>query len=333
MRRVHFPIDEASHPSRTEWWYYNGHLTAEDGSEYSIMVTFFKLDLAKNRMLEILPSKTMQLLYPFIEGRIVNAHISDLTNKKYHPHYLHFGKIPVLTHSLTKEMHVHYGKTLVKKHKKHYDLAFNQGDDALDLRLSVAKKPALWGDNGVIPMGNKGDSYYYSFPRMKAEGTLTLQGEKKKVSGIVWMDHQWGEWDLLDDRWVWFAVQLSDNTDLMVFSFENPSTHDTIRFGGIALPSGRVVMTGVRLKPTRHWTSAKTRRKYAVGWRLELPERKTKLSIIAAFPQQEMADPRTPPYYEGSCAVSGTVGKKAVTGRAYLEIADFSKKWVERKYR
>ena len=37
-----FPDDDSSHDAPIEWWYYNGHLEAEDGSEYSFHFVIFQ---------------------------------------------------------------------------------------------------------------------------------------------------------------------------------------------------------------------------------------------------------------------------------------------------
>jgi predicted secreted hydrolase len=38
-----FPADHGPHPEfRTEWWYFTGNLTAEDGREFGYQLTFFR---------------------------------------------------------------------------------------------------------------------------------------------------------------------------------------------------------------------------------------------------------------------------------------------------
>ena len=39
-----FPRDHAGHPEfKTEWWYYTGHLTSEQGEPFSYQLTFFRV--------------------------------------------------------------------------------------------------------------------------------------------------------------------------------------------------------------------------------------------------------------------------------------------------
>ena len=43
VRPLDLPRDDAAHyAAQTEWWYYTGHLEADDGAEYGFEVTFFK---------------------------------------------------------------------------------------------------------------------------------------------------------------------------------------------------------------------------------------------------------------------------------------------------
>jgi predicted secreted hydrolase len=330
---VHFPRDEAAHKAATEWWYTNGHLVGDDGRQYAFMLTFFKVNLGRNRLLAILPSRLERLAYPLIEGRIVQGHIVDVSGKRFRPYYLHYGALPFLAHASRKAMHVHFGPAREQKHQGHYDLSFRQGGDALGLRLKPLKPVMQWGRHGIIPMGVKGDSYYYSYTRMEAEGELMLDGRPRKVKGIAWLDHQWGQWDLFDDRWTWFSIQLSNRTEIMVFSFEHAVTKERIVFAGAAMPDGSVrMLKGLKLTPGRCWKSPATGKRYPVAWQLALPELRLKLAITAFVPGQEMADPRTPSYYEGACSAAGMMAGKRVTGKAYLEIADFSRDWLERAY-
>jgi hypothetical protein len=51
-RAVVQPADEAAHPrAHTEWWYYVGHLVAEDGSRYGFELVLFKRNTAGDRIL------------------------------------------------------------------------------------------------------------------------------------------------------------------------------------------------------------------------------------------------------------------------------------------
>jgi predicted secreted hydrolase len=95
-------------------------------------------------------------------------------------------------------------------------------DFALDLKLKDALQPVLHQAPGtpvagLLDFGSAGKSYYTSRPRMTAQGTLSIGGTIKAVRGEVWFDHQWGDFEAASLRWNWFALQLGDGADLMLF--------------------------------------------------------------------------------------------------------------------
>ena len=50
-----FPRDHGTHDEyRTEWWYYTGHLTADDGKRYGFELTFFRVGVVPSSV----PSET-----------------------------------------------------------------------------------------------------------------------------------------------------------------------------------------------------------------------------------------------------------------------------------
>ena len=76
-------------------------------------------------------------------------------------------------------------------------------DYALELfGLPPLKPVVLHGDAGYSRKGDSKDqaSYYYSFTRLKAEGTLTFKGINHTVTGLAWMDHEFGSSILQNDQ-------------------------------------------------------------------------------------------------------------------------------------
>ncbi len=57
--------------------------------------------------------------------------------------------------------------------------------------------------------------------RMPTSGTLTVRGSSIAVRGLSWMDHEFGTSVLEKGQtgWNWFALQLDDGTDLMLYEF------------------------------------------------------------------------------------------------------------------
>ena len=72
-------------------------------------------------------------------------------------------------------------------------------------------------------------SYYYSQPRLRADGMVQVHGTEYPVSGLSWMDHEFSTSVLDQDQigWDWFSLQFEDGPALMLFQLRE-------RDGGIS---------------------------------------------------------------------------------------------------
>jgi hypothetical protein len=77
--------------------------------------------------------------------------------------------------------------------------------------------PLPVGGTGFVVWGGGLEStYYYSLTRLDIEGTLRVVDREYEVSGIGWMDHQWGNFAgaVGGQFWEWFSIQLENNVEL-----------------------------------------------------------------------------------------------------------------------
>src|SRR6185295_10313916 len=94
-------------------------------------------------------------------------------------------------------------------------------DVSLVLKLAPSKPEVVHGENGISQKGSTAGnaSHYYSLTRLESSGLINLDGESFEVSGLSWMDHEFGT-SFLDDQqtgWDWFSIHLEDGRDLMLF--------------------------------------------------------------------------------------------------------------------
>jgi CrtC N-terminal lipocalin domain len=89
---------------------------------------------------------------------------------------------------------------------------------ALQLRLVPEQPYVPHGTLGIIRQG-PAPSAYYSAPRLAVSGTLVAGGRRLAVQGQGWFDHQWGNFatDQSSLHWNWFACQLDDGRNLMLY--------------------------------------------------------------------------------------------------------------------
>src|SRR5690606_31438613 len=103
-----------------------------------------------------------------------------------------------------------------------FALAADMPGYAIDLEVQTTKPPALHDGDGYIEYGDGTASYYYSWTRLAVDGTLDRGNGPEPVRGEAWMDHQWGDFQTFQDGgWDWFALQLADGTDVMLYLIRN----------------------------------------------------------------------------------------------------------------
>jgi predicted secreted hydrolase len=203
-------------------------------------------------------------------------------------------------------------------------------DFALDVQFTQTQPPLLQGADGFSRKGPREESasYYYSFPHLRASGSVAEQDTRTPMSGSAWFDHEWSS-SYMDERasgWDWIGINLDDGGALMAFrmrdanesAFWAGATHRTA--GGTRRAFSE---TEVRFVPLRWWRSPRTGVRYPVAWRIELPE--LALTIEPMMDDQEN-DTRLSIgtiYWEG--AVVARVDEKII-GRGYLELAGYWQK-------
>jgi predicted secreted hydrolase len=190
--------------------------------------------------------------------------------------------------------------------------------DAFDLQLTSSKSPVLQHDQGYTAYPWGGYTYYYSRERLAATGTVTLGGAALPVTGTAWFDHQWGDMtSIVRLGWDWFALQLDDQSEIMLFVVRDPSRPALIggslsRSDGTSSP---IPADDVAVTTIGQWTSPHSGCTYPSGWNLQIGGRS--FTVTPALPDQELST-ATPAYWEGACEVTG-----AVTGRAYVELTGY----------
>jgi predicted secreted hydrolase len=326
-RPLRFPADHASHPDyKTEWWYYTGHLTTESGKRYGYQLTFFRQGVDGQ-------TKTSNKWQP---GHLHMAHfaVSDLAGKRFR--YAERMNRPGLgiAGAETDRYRSWNDDWVAEDLGGTHHLSARDGGMALDLLLDSAKPPVLHGNKGYSRKGacDSCASHYYSLTRLKSRGWLTVDGRQERVTGMSWMDHEFGSGVLEADQagWDWYSLQLSDGTDLMLFRVR--------RKDGTAVPqsSGTFVAVNgsstalsrdqVTIRPTAEWRSEASKAVYPMGWTIAVPSQQLQLTVTPAFREQELRTGKSTgvTYWEGAVGVSGTRNGKPVSGQGYIEMTGYS---------
>jgi predicted secreted hydrolase len=308
---VKLPADESPHPgSSTEWWYFNGHLTGTDPSGKTHDYGFYFTILRTN----ILALEPVASLY---SGQFA---VTDLTRGTFDEDTFDIGlghdNVPAKGGYNNTVGSWNMNGINGQNHIKAGDGAYG-----LNLSLDQPTPAALHGGDGVIDYGPYGTSGYYSETSLKTSGTVTDHGVPVKVTGISWQDHQWGNFAKGPGGWTWFAVQLRNGVQYMLYFIHDASGKSDSVIGTRVNPDGSTVNLPpgeLSQTPTSSWTSPKTKITYPQDWRVSVPG--GQFTITALEKNQEMTNIGTGNNWEGDSSVTGTLNGQAVTGQAYSEV-------------
>jgi predicted secreted hydrolase len=205
----------------------------------------------------------------------------------------------------------------------------------LDLSCRPLKPPVAHGIGGYSLRGKTPESAscYYSFTRLETFGTVIIGPERIKVKGTAWMDHEFSTPPLEAELagWDWFSIQLSNNTELMIYLLRNrQGVYDPSSSGTFVHGSGKTLhlsQKDFRVEILDRWKSPRSGAVYPSRWRIRVFPLALDLTLVPSLPDQELITEETTEitYWEGSVSVSGLRREKAVNGVGYVEMTGYAK--------
>ena len=320
---VRFPADAAPHGENAEWWYYTGHLAAGE-RRFGFELALFQQDMA---------------YFGGAHGALgYMCNVAVLDEGAGTHDQTDLATIAADTWSRSPVVLQTQNCRLELSGDGHDRVAglvgatFAAPDGALwrfDLTTTPQKPVAYHGGDGVVEMSAQGGtSYYYSYTRLAAEGTLTGPEGTFDVTGLAWMDHQWGPFDInAFQGWDWWSVQLDDGWELMLFLFRDWDGVVVHREGTLIDPAGDLTalegLDSFALTPLRTWASTATDGVYPLDWDVTIPTLDWTLHVRAAVDDQEMPNVMQN-YWEGAVTVTGTRGTTPVQGVGYVELTGYA---------
>ena len=278
-----------------EWHAHYAHLRADDGSRYLLFTTFITFDPVED----------------LIAGRFPHtiATLIDVTKgKSYFHRDMEHLKTFAPGHAEVETADGDYFKWKGADKPFQYDFHVAWSDSNAQISvttdLKMLKPPLAINGSGYIKVP-KGESGYYSQTRVDAKGELSINGVKKKVSGIQWIDRQWLGVTFaanLGYYYDWWALQLNNNEEAIMFRIKDFETN-------------AVAMTLLEINHadgTREHVDKFMLSDLASGWKVSAPSAGWELSIIPACKGQTTWQ---------SCDITGTIHGKPVAGLAAAELA------------
>jgi len=323
VRNFRFPEDHGPHPGfRTEWWYFTGNLTAENGRHFGLELTFFRLGITATPqprasgwqddsvwMAHFAVTDTGRQRFSAAE-RLARSH-SELAFARADPFEVRVEDFSVAA----------AGVDAIR-------LSAQQDGYAIDLVAAGLEDIVLQGDRGYDAKGPEpgNASYYYSAPNLAVSGTLSAERDFS-VSGTAWFDREWSTSGLSAgvEGWEWFALQLDDGTRLMYYRLRQTDGSPSPFSGGtLVTADGSALRLGpeaVDAEPTRRWRSRTTGVEYPVAWRLAIPSADLELDVDPVLDGQELD--LSVRYWEGAVVARGERSGVATGGTGYLELAGY----------
>ena len=144
---------------------------------------------------------------------------------------------------------------------------------------------------------------------------------------MSWLDREWGSSALSKDQqgWDWFALQLSDGTDLMFYNLRRrDGTADEHSAGTWIDAAGRSTHLrhdDVVIEVHDYWESEQGER-YPTEWTISVAKLELQIDVVPVLRNQELIT--TVRYWEGAVDVQGTSGTSVVSGRGYVELTGYA---------
>jgi predicted secreted hydrolase len=323
-----FPRDHAAHFGfQSEWWYYTGHLWSDDGRRFGYELTFFRYGLRPG------DPRPRAGQSAWRGNQVYPVHLA-LTDER--------GQRFVYDERFAREA-LGMGSASDRALDVRADRWTLRGSSPFVLRadaenVSVAlvqvaeKVPAVHGRDGVSLKAACATcaSHYYSMTRLRTSGVLRYGGKRLRVTGISWMDHEFGSDELQADQagWDWFSLQLDDRREIMSYRLRmSDGTLAPQSSGSLVDPRGRVryvARDGVVVDVLGSWTSPHTRAVYPSGWRLRVASAGVDVRLVPVVADQELVGTSGGvSYWEGAVDVRDWGSGRAL-GVGYVELTGYA---------
>lgn len=328
-RSLKFPLDHGPHPDfQTEWWYYTGNLQTSDDRHFGYQLTFFRRALQPASLRQPRNSRlAVEQIY------MAHLAISDVAGNQFYAfERFERGAADLAGASAVPLYQVWLHDWSVKQvSENEYRLHAEEEDVTLDLTLVDEKGIVLQGDKGYSRKGPEvgNASIYYSQPRLESTGEIILNGISYSVSGLSWLDREISTSALSEGQvgWDWFALQLDDGSELMVYLLRRADGSVDSFSKGIYIQPGKVAVnleaSDFQVVSGRTWRSPHTGADYPAQWKINIPSVDLSLQIEPFFADQELNLSFI--YWEGAVRVDGTRAGKNLAGSGYVELTGYAR--------
>ncbi len=314
---ISFSKDEGRHPSEeNEWWYTTGHVTGETtGTNYSYMLTYFygpRSGFDGFRIFNVTNDET-------------GKHFFDVQPVKYDILSSDSLNIKVSNYPLNKpEIWKNKLNTSNQIIPFEYVISASSANTEINFEYKTVKHPLILDGDGKLDQGTTSHTYYYSQTMNDVTGTIDFDGVNENITGISWIDRQYGTFNRNDDeRYEWFNLQLSNGMDINlwnIFTFNN-EIPDNLKFRVLSAyvdEETQYTTKDFNLERLEFQYTPDLENCYSKKWHLTSNTNNIDLIISVLHDDSEVQLPIR--FYEGATTIEGTVNGIAVTGKGFAEL-------------
>ena len=325
VRPFVFPADHGPHPGfRHEWWYATGNLDGPDGKQFGYELTFFRLALTPETDKEHKKEGSLWKTPLAFAAHFAITNVEENDFQFFHRYSRGDGRL-----SGANRNRVWLDDWFLKRIDTGWVLEAGEDDVSLKLNLIEEKPPILNGEQGLSRKSSTpgNATYYYTMPRLTSGGSLRLGDETFSVNGLTWLDREWGTSALSAKQkgWDWYALHLSDGSDLMFYHLRNidGDRHPFSAGSWINVEGKKTNLNAenVEIEVLDYWESPLGGR-YPSGWRIRYADKGIDITVTPMVKNQELDT--LPRYWEGAVAITGSRNENPISGRGYVELTGYS---------
>jgi len=317
-----------------QWWRLTGHLRTRDGRRFAVAATFFRFSAGPRLGGARRSAWADDEFYPATFAVVDERERRYRSATRLERGAFGFGR------ALAGRLDVAAGPWSLRAVRSPdatgQIFELRAGDRAVTLALrQVALKPrVVFGVGGVVKSGScaRCVEHAEAYTRLRARGTLSIDGTAYAVAGTTWLDHEYGSHvlDPGDRGWDRFAIQLEDGRDVLVRIVRRADgTPSPASSGEVVARDGTLTNLGshdvavVNVAKT-DWHSRASGATYPVLWQLFVPKANLNLAVVPPFSAQEIvSDQGGPAYYEGSVDVERAPPPGGDPGAGFVELTGY----------
>jgi predicted secreted hydrolase len=336
-RALQFPRDHGAHADfGIEWWYATGWLqrtdAPTDAPDWGFQLTFFR---SRTGLAEGIDSRFAARQLLFAHAAVTDLRQQRLRHAERIARWNGAAAAPRAA-AASEDTRVHIGDwSLVREPDGRYRAALADRSAQIGLRLVLAPAQPLllqgqphgsgFSRKGPLP-GNA--SHYYSQPQLAVEGELSNDARTgSPVRGRAWLDHEWSG-SLMPERavgWEWIGINLDDGSALTAFRLRDAAGQPVWSGGSHRARGGAVrafADAEVAFEPLAWWTSAATRARYPVRWRVRCPAGVFEVRALLDAQELDARAVTGTVYWEGLSELRAEGGARL--GLGYLEMTGYA---------